>query len=558
MKDLPAITDYNLRRSSGNQGRTLWYFDQEVSYPFGYGLSYTTFAYSNFRISQNAITPNDKVTLSVDVTNTGDCSADEVVQVYVRTPDSPAALERPAKRLKGFQRVTIPRGQTRTVRIDINCADLWFWDMDADRMTYDPGRYVFEFGSSSQDIRGSVTATMSGSLKRSLKTVWASCDASVLRIGQAAQASFSACMNDDSFYEGAKCVWTSNNPSVATVAPDGTVKAVSMGVATITCAVTIDGCTKEDTFAVKVMPDLGLASLKVGGKAVKLGDAASLSYLLKPGKAPKVEAVAADPAIEVLVKQADAVPGTAVVTLHDGLTGDSREVTVNFGTKGVSDSFRKGTLDKAWHWVREDSAAWTLSGTDGLVLTAGKGDIALGSNSASNILLQSANTDWTAETKMTCAPAPPAQNAGLVAYQCDDNFVKFVRTATFNFRRPATDAGPSAGQLQLMVEENGQQKSVATLPLDGIVGADNVLWLRLDKQGDCYTAWYSVDGKKFEQMGTAQAVLKDVQAGVIACEGEMPMMMRGGGGRRGGMPMPQAEPLKVTFSDFKLTSRGSK
>ena len=154
-----------------------------MSYPFGYGLSYTTFAYSNFRISKNAITPNDKVTLSVDVTNTGDVSADEVVQIYVRTPDSPAALERPAKRLKGFRRVTIPRGQTRTVRIDVDCADLWFWDMKADRMTYDPGRYVFEFGSSSQDIRGSVTATMSGKLNRRLKTVWASCDASVLRIG---------------------------------------------------------------------------------------------------------------------------------------------------------------------------------------------------------------------------------------------------------------------------------------------------------------------------------------------------------------------------------------
>ena len=557
MKDLPAITDYNLRRSSGNQGRTLWYFDREVSYPFGYGLSYTTFAYSNFRISKNAITPNDKVTLSVDVTNTGDCSADEVVQIYVRTPDSPAALERPAKRLKGFQRVTIPRGQTRTVRIDVNCADLWFWDMDADRMTYDPGRYVFEFGSSSQDIRGSVTATMSGSLKRSLKTVWASCDASVLRIGQTAQASFSACMNDDSFYEGAKCVWASNNPSVVTVAPDGTVKAVSMGVATVTCTVTIDGCTKEDTFAVKVMPDLGLASLKVGGKAVKLGDAASLSYLLKPGKAPKVEAVAADPAIDVTVKQADAVPGTAVVTLHDGLTGDSRQVTVNFGAKGVSDTFRKGALNKAWRWVREDPAAWTLSTADGLVLTAGKGDIALGSNSASNILLQSANSDWTAEAKMKGVPAPPAQNAGIVAYQCDDNFVKFVRSATFNFRRPAEPgAAPSPGQLQLLVEENGQQKSVVNLPLDGIVGADGALWLRLDKQGDCYTAWYSVDGKKFEKMGTAQAVLKDVQVGVIACEGEMPMMGRGGGGRRGAMPMPQAAPLQVSFSDFKLVSRG--
>ena len=305
------------------------------------------------------------------------------------------------------------------------------------------------------------------------------------------------------------------------------------------------------------MPDLGLASLKVGGKAVKLGDAASLSYLLKPGKAPKVEAVAADPAIDVTVKQADAVPGTAVVTLHDGLTGDSRLVTVNFGAKGVSDTFRKGALNKAWRWVREDPAAWTLSTADGLVLTAGKGDIALGSNSASNILLQSANSDWTAEAKMKGVPAPPAQNAGIVAYQCDDNFVKFVRSATFNFRRPATD-GPSAGQLQLLVEENGQQKSVVNLPLDGIVVADGALWLRLDKQGDCYTAWYSVDGKKFEKMGTAQAVLKDVQVGVIACEGEMPMMGRGGGGRRGAMPMPQAAPLQVSFSDFKLVSRGLK
>ena len=560
VKDLPAITDYNLRRSSGNQGRTLWYFDQEVSYPFGYGLSYTTFKYSNFRISQSAITPNDKVTVSVDVTNTGDYSADEVVQIYVRTPDSPASLERPAKRLKGFKRVTIPRGQTRTVSIDIDCSDLWFWDMDADRMTFDSGRYVFEFGSSSQDIRGSVTATMSGSLKRALKTVWASCDASVLRIGQTAKASFSACMNDDSFYEGAKAVWTSNNPSVATVDADGTVKAVSMGVATVTCAVTIDGKTVEDTFAVKVMPDLGLAGLKVGGKAVKPGDAASLSYLLKPGKAPKVEAVAADPAIDVIVKQADAVPGTAVVTLADALTGDSREIAVNFGTKGVSDSFKNGALNKAWKWVREDADAWKLS-ADGLTLTAGKGDITLGGNAATNILLQSANTDWTAETKMRseAAPAAPAQNAGLVAYESDDNFVKFVRTATFSFRRPgAGPAAPSAGQLQLLVEENGQQKSVANLPLDGIVGEDNVLWLRLDKEGDTYTAYYSVDGKKYEKMGTAQAVLKDVQAGVIACEGEMPMMMRGGGPRMGGMPMPQAAPLKVSFSDFKLVSRGRK
>ena len=94
------------------------------------GLSYTTFEYSNFTISKKSITPNDKITVSVDVKNTGSVDGDEVVQVYIKTPDSPASLERPIKRLKGFQRVTIAAGQTKTVSIDIDCADLWFWDGD--------------------------------------------------------------------------------------------------------------------------------------------------------------------------------------------------------------------------------------------------------------------------------------------------------------------------------------------------------------------------------------------------------------------------------------------
>ena len=559
VKDLPAITDYNLRQSSGNVGRTLWYFDKEVSYPFGYGLSYTTFKYGNFRISKDAITPNDKVTLSVDVTNTGDYSGDEVVQIYVRTPDSPASLERPAKRLKGFKRVTIPRGQTRTVRIDIDCADLWFWDMDADRMTYDPGRYVFEFGSSSQDIRGSVTATMSGSLKRTLKTVWATSDASVLRIGQTTKASFSACMNDDSFYDGAKAVWTSNNPSVVTVAADGTVKAVSMGIATVTCAVTIDGKTVEDSFAVKVMPNLELASLKVDGKPVKMGDSNQFSYIRKAGKAPKVEAVAADPAIEMNVKQAEAVPGTAVVTLFDRETGDSRKFTVNFGTKGVSDNFNKSTLGEQWEWVREDPHYWGLADEHvpgSLIILAERDDIPQG---APNILLQSANSDWTIETKVRCLNAPsqhPARNAGLVAYESDANFVKFVRAAAFNFRRQ-TD-GPSAGQLQLLVQENGQQKSVTNLSMNDIAGWDEDLWLRLVKQGDTYTAWYSVDGKKFVKMGTAKAILEDVRAGVTACGGVTPMRPQR---TENGVPVvgrPAPDPFVAAFDEFKIVSGGLK
>ncbi|NSW94310.1 MAG: glycoside hydrolase family 3 C-terminal domain-containing protein, partial [Bacteroidales bacterium] len=132
LADIAEITDYTLRGGQGKNGRTYWYFNKDVSYEFGYGLSYTTFEYSNFEISSKNITPNDKIKISVDVKNTGECDGDEVVQVYVSTPDSPASLQRPIKRLKGFQRVTIPAGQTRTVTIPIDCADLWFWDPDKD------------------------------------------------------------------------------------------------------------------------------------------------------------------------------------------------------------------------------------------------------------------------------------------------------------------------------------------------------------------------------------------------------------------------------------------
>jgi hypothetical protein len=91
VKDLPAITDYTLRGGEGKNGRTLWYFDKPVSYEFGYGISYTTFEYSNFRISRTSITPDDKLTISVDVKNTGSYDGDEVVQIYATTPDSPAS-----------------------------------------------------------------------------------------------------------------------------------------------------------------------------------------------------------------------------------------------------------------------------------------------------------------------------------------------------------------------------------------------------------------------------------------------------------------------------------
>ena len=89
LNDLPEFSDYTLRGGAGKNGRTYWYFNKEVSYEFGYGLSYTTFGYSNFAISKSTITPNDKITVNVDVKNTGAVDGDEVVQIYVKNSRQP-------------------------------------------------------------------------------------------------------------------------------------------------------------------------------------------------------------------------------------------------------------------------------------------------------------------------------------------------------------------------------------------------------------------------------------------------------------------------------------
>lgn len=566
VKDLPEITDYTLRGGNGKNGRTFWYFDKDVSYEFGFGLSYTTFEYSNFRISQSNITPNDKITISVDVKNTGSYDGDEVVQVYMKTPESAASLQRPAKRLKGFKRMTIPVGQTKTVDIEINCADLWFWDMENDRITYDHGKYIFEVGSSSKDIKGSLTAVMNGKFVPEVKTVVADCGTVVLRNGETAQTRVTAAMTDDRFFDITKAnvVYTSNNPMVANVDEKGRIAAKGTGVATITALVTIDGKTKSGSFAVKIMPNLDPASITVNNKAVKgfTPATAQYSYLLpNSAKAPVVNIVPVDPNIAVETAQAAGVPGTASLALVDHITNDKKEFTVNFGVKSINDEFNSSKPGNQWSWVRENSDKWSLSKKAGsLVITSDKGDITEKNNNAQNLLLQSANTDWTIETKITCSRKPTGftQNAGIVAYQDDDNFVKLVYRASFGRRSfGAAGAGEQPGSVEMLIESAGDQKASVTISMDGIIKADNTLVLKLMKQGDRYTAFCSADGKKFETVGSANVVLKDIKAGMMVCDGVLPARMAAFG-RAPQQNTQPATPFEVAFDYFHITNNGLK
>ena len=560
VSDLPDIADYDLRGGEEKNGRTSWYFGKDVSYEFGYGLSYTTFEYSNFRINSPSVTPNDKLTVSVDVTNTGDVDGDEVVQIYVRTPDSPASLQRPIKRLKGFRRVNIPAGATKTVNIEIDCQDLWFWNAGQDRITFDQGRYVFEIGSSSEDIRGAVETVMNGAYHAVLKTVVAECGRVVVNQGDVVRTSVSAAMSDDSFYDisGARVVYSSSDPEVLRVDDDGKVTATGAGTASVTASVTIEGITVSDSYALSVLPDLSLGNIKVNRKELAGFDAAASSYsiLMKNAKRlPVVEAMPSRSDVLVEIEQAGKVPGTAIITVKDRTGSREKHYMVNFGLFSTGDEFGGSAPGAQWEWVRENPDNWSLSDLPGyLCITAQDGDIMGESNNAENILLQSANTDWMVESRLELnrMPVRPGEQGGIVALQDEDNYVKLICTAA----RGRGFFGAGNASIELAVERGGSQFTSAKIS-DGALTMEKdipFIVLRLYKKGSHYKAYYSVDGQNFELLGSTETAMKDIKAGLIACNG-VPLSDRFYRAFRRGRQNNEPDPLKVRFDYFRIENQ---
>jgi beta-glucosidase len=153
LDQLPPMMDYNIRH-----GRTYMYFQGDPLYPFGHGLSYTTFQYSRLRTSAARIRRNGEITVSVDLRNAGARSGDEVVQMYVEHLGS--RVERPRKALKGFQRVTLRPGEKKTVQIPLRAESLAYWDQERRRFVVEEGRIRVLVGSSSADVRLQKTVTV--------------------------------------------------------------------------------------------------------------------------------------------------------------------------------------------------------------------------------------------------------------------------------------------------------------------------------------------------------------------------------------------------------------
>ena len=147
---LPLMLDYDIRH-----GRTYMYFKGEPLFPFGHGLSYTTFKYAKLRTSAPALAAGGSVTVDVDVTNTGKVAGDSVVELYAAWPKS--QVERPRQALVGFQRVNVKPGETRTVHIPLAAQRLAYWNTQANRFDVEAVPVKLMVGESSADIKLTTT-----------------------------------------------------------------------------------------------------------------------------------------------------------------------------------------------------------------------------------------------------------------------------------------------------------------------------------------------------------------------------------------------------------------
>jgi beta-glucosidase len=153
---VPIYYNYKNTGRPNNPGQDLVFWSHyndspnEPLYPFGFGLSYTSFSYSNLRLSDDSFGKGGKIQLMVDVKNTGNVTGKETVQMYIR--DLVASISRPVRELKGFEQVELKAGETKTLTFTIDEKSIGFYNNEGDWIT-EPGEFqVFIGGSSLADL----------------------------------------------------------------------------------------------------------------------------------------------------------------------------------------------------------------------------------------------------------------------------------------------------------------------------------------------------------------------------------------------------------------------
>ncbi len=545
VNQIPSIYSYALR-PVGPSGRTYMYYNGPVSYPFGYGLSYTTFGFSHLHISNHNPSADDTIQVSVNVTNTGSRDGNEIVQMYANTPNAAPSLERPIKRLEGFQKVFLAAGQTKTVTLPIKIADLAFYNEADKRFEVDQGLYGIQIATSSADsdiqlqekidVRGKLTqkpSVLSAQPRIAQRDVARGISQRVMFPENVEiDPGLTLAMNDDSLYgwiapgqskplpPGTRLTFSTDRPSVVSV-DHRFLRTVSNGAATVTATATYHGASASTSFVVRVLSDL--SDLKVGRATVRgfRPEVFDYNVILPPWvqDAPHVRATAHTGTVHVT--QAGRVPGLATVT-STGPDGIVATYTVHFAHPASSDEFNGDTLDPKWTIVRPNPANLTVGG-GAVTITPEAGDLVTTTNTARNILLQPALGNWTMTSKLTFSAPPNAatQQGGIIAYQDDDNYLKFDLEA----------ASPTNIQLNTSLEDSLQSnpavssspiqvnQTLNTTPMNGVLPPDNTIWLRMTKQRYTYTTSYSLDGNTWVPVWSTGATLSNINVGLFAFNG---------------------------------------
>ncbi|HEY3479324.1 MAG TPA: glycoside hydrolase family 3 C-terminal domain-containing protein, partial [Streptomyces sp.] len=366
---LPDKQNYGLTPArTGGLGRTYQYFTGTPTYPFGYGLSYSTFAFSGVTANRAQTTPDGTVKIGVDVTNTGATAGATVAQLYAATSFSVPGVDLPAKRLVGFAKTKVLKpGRSQHLTLTVKAADLSSWDAAHSRQTVRNGAYAFQAGPDSAHVAGAATVRISGTLTPKVRYVTVQPENVVYRAGDTfsltgknrwikddtdpvkerrdrtvtADGVVEAVAADQSFVDlrTAKVSYTSSDPSVATVDGDGLVHAVADGAATISATVGgVTGSTAivvHDSLTLKALPVATAGSTLTATTTYTNGAGTPVGPVTVALAAPAGwTATATTPATFGTVGAGASVTTSWQVTVPDGTAPDSFSLDATVTTPG--------------------------------------------------------------------------------------------------------------------------------------------------------------------------------------------------------------------------------
>ena len=559
--DLPDKLNYALYENSSTAGRTyMFYKGNAVEYPFGYGLSFTSYEYSNLKIDKTAYDANDTVKVSFDVKNTGSVAGKEIAQLYIAQPNATAA-NRPIRRLEGFDKIELQPGQTKTVSLEVAIPDLAYYNEADDCYSVDTGAYQVQVGKDSASANLTADFTVSGAMDvyPEVLTVKANAvgdteagieERLIYSKGDVINPQLTVAMNNEKLYgyiireqlspikkmqstalpEGMTFTYESNRPSVVKVEGDE-IRAAGPGVATVTVTGTLDGKTVTADFVVYVEVSTDVDEITVNGEPLPKfsPDKYNYSMMLDSDKdIPVVAASSKNEDLAITVTQAAQLPGDATVVATDPDSGVSSVYTITFKVKPSnlkSDIIDFTTAaDAGKYEILGQSQAAVAEGT-GLALVTTRNAIENSGNqntgaqatTPEDLVQIPVSGDWTA----TLETVFETNNARNGWYQ----FFGFFAAADDDLG--ATDlAGIRGGDgaLQDFVRSNGT--ITADTDLKSAPGFDTngkTYFMRIQKEGTTYTCSRSDDGEDFTEMFVladtgveAQYIVIDAYTGMTA------------------------------------------